>query len=61
VRGNQLTARKCYNLSMKASNTTTHTVASVSEVRGESAEPVEEVSVGEGRVLQIGTCLNGEV
>jgi hypothetical protein len=61
VRGDQLTARKCYNLSMKASNTTTHTVASVSEVRGEPAEPVEEVSVGEGRVLQIGTCLNGEV
>jgi hypothetical protein len=61
VWGDQLTARKCYNLSMKASNTTTHTVASVSEVRGEPAEPVEEVSVGEGRVLQIGTCLNGEV
>jgi hypothetical protein len=61
VRGDQLTVRKCYNLSMKASNTTTHTVASVSEVRGEPAEPVDEVSVGEGRVLQIGTCLNGKV
>jgi hypothetical protein len=61
VRGDQLTARKCYNLSMKVLDTTTLTVASVSEARGEPAEPIEEVSVGEGRVLQIGTCLNAEV
>jgi hypothetical protein len=61
VRGDQLTARKCYNLSMKALDTTTLTVASVSKARGEPVEPVEEVSVGEGRILQIGTCLNAEV
>jgi hypothetical protein len=61
VRGNQLAARKCYNISMKASDTTNLTVASVSEARGEPAEPVEEVSVGEGKVLQIGTYLNAEV
>jgi hypothetical protein len=61
VRGDQLAARKCYNISMKASDTTNLTVASVSEARGEPAEPVEEVSVGEGKVLQIGTCLNAEV
>jgi hypothetical protein len=61
VRGDQLAARKCYNISMKASDTTNLTVASVSKARGEPAEPVEEVSVGEGKVLQIGTCLNAEV
>jgi hypothetical protein len=36
-------------------------VASVFEAKGELAEILEEVSVGEGRVLQIGTCLNEEV
>jgi hypothetical protein len=61
VRGDQLTARKCYNVSMKASDTTSITVASVAEARGEPAEPVEEVSVEEGKVLQIGTCLDVEV
>jgi hypothetical protein len=61
VRGDQLAARKCYNLSMKVSDTTTLTVASVSEARGEPAEPIEEVSVGEGKVLQIGNCLSAEV
>jgi ribonuclease HI len=62
VRGDQLTARRCYNISMKKiSDPTTHTVASVSEAKGEPAEPLEEVSVGEGRVLQIGTRLTQEV
>jgi hypothetical protein len=40
---------------------TTLTVASVSEAKGEPAEPLNEVSVGKGRVLQIGTCLTQEV
>jgi hypothetical protein len=62
VRGDQLAARKCYNTSMKkVSDSTTLTVASVHEVKGEPAEPLEEVSIGEGRVLQIGTCLEKEV
>jgi ribonuclease HI len=60
VRGDQLTARKCYNVSMKASDSTNITVASVAEARGEPAEPVEGVSVGEGKVLRIGTCLDAE-
>jgi hypothetical protein len=60
VRGDQLKARKCYNVSMKASDSTNITVASVAEARGEPAEPVEGVSVGEGKVLQIGTCLDTE-
>jgi hypothetical protein len=58
VRGDQLAARKCYNTSMKkVSNSTTLTVASVHEAKGEPAEPLEEVSIGDGRTLQIGTCL----
>jgi hypothetical protein len=62
VRGDQLASRKCYNIAMKnASNPTTLTVASVSEAKGKPAEPLEEVSVGEGRVLQIGTCLTQDV
>jgi hypothetical protein len=62
VRDDQLTSRKCYNIAMKnASNPTTLIVASVSEAKGEPVEPLEEVSVGEGRVLQIGTCLTQDV
>jgi hypothetical protein len=62
VRGDQLTARKCYNTSTKkVSDSTTLTVAAVHEVKGEPAELLEEVSIGEGRVLQIGTCLEKEV
>ena len=62
VRGDQLAAMRCYNTSMKkASNSTTLIVASVNEAKGELAEPLEEVMVGEGRVLQIGTCLTWEI
>jgi hypothetical protein len=45
----------------KVSDQTTHTAASVSEIKGEPAEPLEEVVVGEGKVLQIGTCLLPEI
>jgi hypothetical protein len=52
VRGDQLTARKCYNTSMKKiPDSTTLTVASVHEAKGEPAEPLEEVSIGDGKVL----------
>jgi hypothetical protein len=62
VRGDQLVARMCYNISMKkVSDPTTLTVASLSEAKGEPVEPLEEVAVGEARVLQIGTCLTQEV
>jgi hypothetical protein len=58
VRGYQLVARRCYNISMKkVSDPTTLTVASVSEAKGELVEPLEEVVVGEGKVLHIMTCL----
>ena len=62
VKGNQLTARKCYNISMKkVLNSTTLTVASVFEAKGEPTEPLKEVVVGEGKVLQIRTCLTQEI
>jgi hypothetical protein len=62
VQGDQLAARRCYNISMKkALNLTTLIVASAFEAKGEPAESLKEVSVGEGRVLQIGTCLDNEI
>jgi hypothetical protein len=58
VKGDQLAARRCYNLSVKkVSDPTTLTVASVSEAKGEPTESLEDVAVGEGKVLQIRTCL----
>ena len=58
VKGDQFAARRCYNISIKkVSDSTTLTVASVIEAKGEPIKPLEEVIVGEGRVLQIGTCL----
>ena len=57
VKDDQLTVRRCYNISIKkVSNPTTLTVASVSKAKGEPAEPLKEVIVGEGKVLQIETC-----
>jgi hypothetical protein len=47
VRGDQLTAMRCYNISMKVSDLITFTMASVSKAKGEPAEPFEEVAVGE--------------
>jgi hypothetical protein len=62
VRGDQLVAMRCYNISMKKIlNPTTLTMALVFEAKGELVEPLEEVSVGEGRVLQIGMCLTQDV
>jgi hypothetical protein len=62
VRGDQLAAMRCYNISMnKVSDSSTLTVASISEAKGEPAEPLEEVSVRERKVLQIGTCLHEKV
>jgi hypothetical protein len=45
----------------KVLDLTTFIVASVSEAKGEPAEPLEEEVVGEGKVLQIGTCLTHEI
>jgi hypothetical protein len=62
VKGDQVVARRCYNISMKkVSDLTTLTMATVCEVKGEPAKPLEEVVVGEGKVLQIGTCLTPEI
>ena len=52
VKGDQLAARRCYNISIKkVSEPTTLPVASVTEVKGEPAEPLKEVIVGEGSVM----------
>jgi hypothetical protein len=45
----------------KVSDLNTFTVTTVSETKGELAEPLEEVAVGEGKVMQIGTCLTHEI
>jgi hypothetical protein len=52
VKGDQLAAMRCYNISIKkVSDPTTLTVASVSKAKREHVEPLEEVIVGEGKVL----------
>jgi hypothetical protein len=62
VKGDQHAARRCYNISMKkVSDLTTLTVASMFEAEGEPAKPLEEVVIGEGKVLQIRTCLTSEI
>ena len=62
VTGDQLAAKRCYNISMKKiSDPTTLTMTTVCEAKGEPVEPLEEVVVWEGKVLQIGTCLTLEV
>jgi hypothetical protein len=45
----------------KVSDLNTFTVTTVSETKGELAEPLEEVAVGEGKVMQIRTCLTHEI
>ena len=48
VKGDQLVAKRCYNISMKkVSDLTTLIVASVSKAKGEPAEPLKEVVVEE--------------
>ena len=62
VKGDRLAARRCYSISMKkVSDPTTLLVASVTKVKGEPVKPLKKVIVGEGRVLQIGTCLTQEI
>ena len=45
----------------KVLDPTTLTVATVFEAKGEPTEPLEQVVVGEGKVLQLGTCLTHEI
>jgi hypothetical protein len=62
VKGNQVASRKCFNIFMKkVSNSTTLIVATVCKAKGEPAKPLEDVVVGEGKVLKIGMCLNAEI
>jgi hypothetical protein len=58
VRVDQLAARRCYNISMKKVwDLTTLTMTLVSEAKGKPTKSLDKEAVGEGRVLQIGTCL----
>jgi hypothetical protein len=62
VKDDQVTARRCYNIPMKkVSNTTTLTVASVSEPKEKPTELLEEVVGGEEKILKIETCLTHEI
>jgi hypothetical protein len=42
-------------------DSTTLIVGTVAEAKGEPAEPLKAVIVGEGKVLKIGTCLTIEI
>ena len=62
VRGDQLIATRCYNISIKkVSNPTTPTVATVCKAKGELVEPLKEVVVGERKVMQVRACLTSEI
>jgi hypothetical protein len=62
VKVDQVAAMRCYNTSIKkVSDSTTLTVGTVVEAKGELAEPLEDVIVEKGKVLKIGTCLTIEV
>jgi hypothetical protein len=62
VKGNLVIARRCYNISMKkVLDPTTLTMATVSKAKGELTKPLEEVVVGQGKVMQIGTYLIHEI
>jgi hypothetical protein len=45
----------------KVLNSTTSTVGTVGEAKGELAKPLEDVVVEEGKILKVGTCLTTEV
>jgi hypothetical protein len=67
VKGDHVTIRKCYNTSLKiALDSTTLTIGTVhvrskDEAKGELAEPLEDIVVGEGKVVKIRTHLTHEV
>ncbi|XP_059436572.1 uncharacterized protein LOC132169571 [Corylus avellana] len=67
VKGDQTQARRCYNTSLKkASDSTPIVIGAVggkgkNEPKGEPAEPLEDVVVGEGRILKIGTQLGPRI
>ncbi|XP_059431628.1 uncharacterized protein LOC132165150 [Corylus avellana] len=67
VKGDQTQARRCYNTSLKkASNLTPIVIGIVggkgkNEPKGEPAEPLEDVAVGEGRILKIETQMSPKI
>jgi hypothetical protein len=67
LKGNQVVARRCYNVSLKGViNSEFLPVSMVSgtneaEIKGKPAEELEEIIVGNGRVLKIGSCLAPDI
>ncbi|XP_059441920.1 uncharacterized protein LOC132174250 [Corylus avellana] len=66
VKGDQVTARKCYNISLKKSEPSPLTVGMVGSrskvpLKGEPAEPLEEVKLEEGKVVKVGTQLASKI
>jgi hypothetical protein len=62
VKGDQVTIRRCYNTSMKkVSNSITLIVGTVGKAKGEPVELLEDVVLGEGKTLKIGTYLTTKV
>jgi hypothetical protein len=59
VKGDQVAARRCYNTSIK--KVLDSITLTVGEAKGEPAEPLEDVVVGEGKILKIGLRLAPEV
>ena len=56
VKGDQVAAMRYYNTSMKkVSDSTTLTVGTVGEAKGKPTKPLEDMVVGEGKTLKIGT------
>jgi hypothetical protein len=63
LKGDQMVARKCYSISLKRVMGSSFLPVSVIsstqevEVKGEPAEELEEVVVGDGKVLKVGSLL----
>jgi hypothetical protein len=67
LKGNQVAARKCYNISLKKMMGPGFLLVSVAsstqevEIKGERVEALEEVVVGDGKILKIGSQLDPRI
>jgi hypothetical protein len=64
---NQVVARRCYNISLKRVINSEFLPVSVvnnnneAEIKGKPTEKLEEIVVGNGRMLKIGSCLEPDI
>jgi hypothetical protein len=67
LKGNQAVARKCYNISLKRVVISEFLPVSMvsstneAEIKGKPAEKLEEIVVGNGRILKIGSRLEPDI